>query len=45
MTRFIRQIDRWYVAHPNRTAIAMAGVGFLVAVLANCLHVPIGGVI
>jgi uncharacterized membrane protein YidH (DUF202 family) len=44
MNRFTRELDRLYLAYPWRTSLAIAAVGFVVAVLANCLHVPIGGV-
>jgi uncharacterized membrane protein YidH (DUF202 family) len=42
MNRFTRELDRLYLAYPWRTSIAIAAVGFVVAVLANCFHVPIG---
>jgi hypothetical protein len=41
INKFSRRLDAWSIAYPYRTAIAMGVLAVLIAVVANCLHVPV----
>lgn len=42
MNPFFRWLDHVYARYPHRTTLAIVAAGFVVAVVANVLHVPIG---
>lgn len=41
VNKFIRRLDAWSIVYPYRTALAMGAAAILIALIANCLRLPV----